>query len=154
LDKLIKKVVEMDEGQAAEYWGNYSDYMEKREKEEKSVHPEEQEVFQKRSDADTQKERKRKEAEARQAVSRDRNRLNKEIERLETQIDELEQRLNDIEAEMADPQTYSKSERVVELQKQHASIKRDLPSLYDEWEQKRLQLEDLLKSIAEKVKTN
>ena len=154
LDKLIKKVVEMDEGQAAEYWGNYSDYMEKREKAEKSMQPEEPVVFQKRTDADTQKEKKRREAEARQAVSRDRARLNQEIERLESCIDEKEKRLKEIESEMAEPATYSKSERVVELQKQHASIKRELPSLYEEWEQKRLQLETLLKSIAEKMKTN
>lgn len=155
LDKLIKKVVEMDEGQAAEYWGNYSDYMEKREKEKKSVvQPEEPEAIQKRTDADAQKEKKRREAEARQAVSRDRARLNQEIERLESRIDEQEMRLKEIESEMADPATYSKSERVVELQKHHASIKRELPSLYEEWEQKRLQLEALLKSIAEKKKTN
>jgi len=128
--------------------------MEKREKKEKSVQPEEPVAFQKRTDADTQKEKKRREAEARQAVSRDRSRLNQEIEQLETRIDEQEKRLKETEAEMADPQTYSKSERVVELQKQHASIKRELPKLYADWEQKRLQLEDLLRSIAEKVKTS
>jgi len=154
LDKLIKKVVEMEDGQADEYWGNYSDYMEKREKEEKMALPEEPVAFQKRTVADNQKEKKRREAEARQAVSRDRARLNQEIERLETRIDEQEKRLKEIEAEMADPQTYSKSERVVELQKQHTSLKRELPSLYEEWEQKRLQLEELIKSIAEKVKAD
>jgi protein subunit release factor A len=71
-------------------------------------------------------------------------------QRLETRIDEQEKRFKEIESEMADPATYSKSERVVELQKQHASLKRELPSLYEDWEQKRLQLEALLKSIAEK----
>ena len=54
----------MEDGQADEYWGNYSDYMEKREKEERIAQPEEPEVFQRKIDADTQKEKKRREAEA------------------------------------------------------------------------------------------
>ena len=93
------------------------------------------------------KDQKRLEAEARQAISRERNRLEKAIEKTEGTIENLEVRQKEIENELALPETYRDRERIVLLQKEYTRLKKDLRNSYAEWEELKLNLEDLLAKL-------
>lgn len=146
LDKIVGRVVELKGGRLTEYLGNYSDYLTKRKRESAEVAISE---TRERSSAAGRKtkDRKRLEAEARQAISRERNRLEKEIEEIERKIDGLEIRKKEIEAELALPETYQDADQVVTLQKEYAQLKEDLEISYAGWEKSKTDLEDLLAGL-------
>lgn len=146
LDKLVNRVVELRKGQIIEYHGNYSYYLEKRDTLEVNAQP--------RAAASPPlpegikgkktKEQKRLEAEARQAISKDLNRLKKEVAALEDKISELETAKNHLEARMARPETYQDSQLAVSLQKEYASVNKDLQHYTGQWEKAQTALDQLL----------
>ncbi|MBN1273480.1 MAG: ABC-F family ATP-binding cassette domain-containing protein [Candidatus Aminicenantes bacterium] len=149
LDKLVNRVWELKDGRIVEYLGNYSDYLEKKEKESAGLNKEEKAEREKKKlpKGRRSKEQKRIEAQARQAVSGERKRLSREAEHWENEIDRLESEIRDIESNLASPGTYKNSNKVVDLQKNHARLKKNLEEAYKEWERSRLDLEELLESI-------
>jgi ATP-binding cassette subfamily F protein 3 len=147
LDKLVHRVIEIKYHQIKEYEGNYSDYISKREsdqKEEINSTDKAKTV----SGSKKTKEQKRLEAEARQAISKDRNRLTKEIESLEGKIVELEKRKVEIENLMANPETYQKSGLAMSLPYEYTRMKEELQACYDRWESAQMELEEILKNIS------
>jgi len=146
LDKLVSRVIEIKDGQLKEYLGNYSEYLERREVEQK--------VFAKPKDkpktistAKKTKEQKRQEAEARQAISKKRNRLKNEIESLELKIEKLETRKKEVEAQLTRPETYKNEALAVSLPGEFGSIKEDLQNCYERWEEAQLELEEIMSRI-------
>ena len=152
LDKIVNRVVEIQDGTVEEYHGNYTYYLEKRQHRAQTP-PAKGEPVSAISDARLRKEQKRQEAEARQAVSKERSRLSRLIETLERQIDELEIRKVEIEAKMARPETYDDGELTVSLQKEYAQIKKDLGANYNQWETAHSELETLLRGLSLKNQT-
>jgi len=147
LDKLVHRIIEIKYHQIKEYEGNYSDYISKREsdqKEEINSTDKAKTV----SGSKKTKEQKRLEAEARQAISKDRNRLTKEIESLEGKIVELEKRKVEIENLMANPETYQKSGLAMSLPYEYTRMKEELQACYDRWESAQMELEEILKNIS------
>jgi ATP-binding cassette subfamily F protein 3 len=143
LDKIVGRIIELKGGCLSEYVGNYSDYLAKRTGEpdesketgrEKKSHP----IGRKTKD------QKRMEAKARQAISRERNRLQIEIEGIENTIDTLERRKKEVEHELAQPETYKNAQKITDLQKEYARLKKDLENFYTKWEESKLALEELL----------
>ena len=147
LDKLVHRVIEIKDHQIKQYEGNYSDYLAKREseqrKEVKSKHKPRILTSNKKT-----KEQKRLEAETRQAISKDRNRLTKEIESIEIQIEQLEKRKVEIENQMANPGTYQNSGLAISLPYDYTRVKDELQACYDQWEKAQVDLEEILKQIA------
>ncbi len=143
LDKLVNRVVELNNEQITEYDGNYSYYLEKR-----NTSPE----FFSKPKKGTQpvpagkktKEQKRLEAEARQAISKDLNRLKKEVADLEDKISELETAKEALEDRMAKPETYQDSQLAVFLQKEYASINKGLQNHTSRWEKAQTALDELV----------
>ncbi len=145
LDKLIHRVIEIDQGALRDYAGNYSDYLNRKEqapKQTKNADP-----LQKNSTVKKSKEQKRKAAEARQAVSKERNRLQKLIDLLEKEIEALEENKAQIEQALADPETYRNGEESARLNREYKKILDLLPQKEAEWEAAHLELEELLASI-------
>jgi ATP-binding cassette subfamily F protein 3 len=146
LDKLVTRVIEIDEKHIEGYAGNYSYYLEKRksapdnlsgQNKKKSVEPRVKKT----------KEQKRQEAQARQAVSIKRNQIEKDINRIEAEIDKFESRKFEIESVMCRPETHEEGKLMVSLQKELTDINKKLQKYYSQWEKNRLTLEQLLNKI-------
>lgn len=146
LDKLVHRVAEVKDRHLEEYSGNYSYYLEKR-----NIDPannaETVDLPPLKTASHKTKEQKRAEAEARQAVSKRRNVLQKEADFLEQKINTLEAEKIEMEQKLARPETYKDSSSSVALQKNYASVKKDLEKYYSDWESTRLELENLLNRL-------
>lgn len=155
LDKIVKRVFELRNGQLEEYYGNYSYYLEKKAK--KKVGFEEEDKIKERKEIKEKagkvfsrktKEQKRKEAEARQAVSWKRSQLRQALEELEKEIEQLENKKKNLEASLARPETYkTEGEEIADLQKDYAYTEKRLNELYSRLEETEKQLKKLLASL-------
>jgi len=143
LDKLVNRVVEINNGIMTEYDGNYSYYLGKREPLLEFVSKPGKSISLVSGGKKT-REQKRLEAEARQAISKDLNRLKKEVADLEDKISELETTKETLEARMAQPETYQDSQLAVSLQKEYACVNKDLQNHTDRWEKAQTALDELV----------
>jgi ATP-binding cassette subfamily F protein 3 len=82
-----------------------------------------------------QRARKRAEAEARNARSRERRVIEKEVKRLEQKIHEHETKIEELTAELEKPETYEDSNRAVALNREVVSAQTTLDCLTAEWEE-------------------
>ena len=146
LDKLVHRVVEVKDRHLEVYTGNYSYFLEKRNRGLVSKNLTEDSATLKTVSRKT-KEQKRAEAESRQVVSKRRNQLQKEVDSLELKINKLEAKKNEMEQILAKPETYKDPTSSVALQKDYTSAKKELEKSYENWESVRLELEDLLNQI-------
>jgi ATP-binding cassette subfamily F protein 3 len=153
LDKLVTRVIELQNGHLKEYAGNYSDYLAKKESQ-----IEEQPVNGKRktepindieniSRNKKTKEQKQKEAVARQAVSKERNDLLKKISELESEIESLEKQRSEMETHLANPATYQNPEKAAQLKIEYDALCARLPQLEASWEEVQLRYEEILSAI-------
>ncbi|MEE8377992.1 MAG: ATP-binding cassette domain-containing protein [Candidatus Aminicenantaceae bacterium] len=146
LDKLVHRVVEVKDRHLEEYTGNYSYYLEKRNIDSENRTQAKESPSRQISGRKT-KDQKRAEAESRQAVSKKRNRLQKEVDSLERKINTLEAKKIEMEKSLVKPETYKDSSSSVALQKDYASVKKELEKSYKNWESFKLELEDLLNQL-------
>lgn len=161
LDKLVDRVFDLRQGHITEYDGNYSDYLERRDRRDtgmgtipgtlKHARPDgsEGEAFQSQVVAGGKKtkDQKRLEAEARQAVSKDLNILKKEVASIEDRISELESSKTRLESLMAQPETYENSQLAVSLQKEYAGVNKNLEIYTEKWETAQAALDQLLSDL-------
>ncbi len=146
LDKIVSRVVEISDGRLTEYFGNYTEYLAKRESLKRPV----DDGFSKQklvSDSKVRKESRRLKAEARQTVSKERNRINNDIEALEKKIEELEDRKKVVENQLARPETYDDAPLTIRLQKEYSSINSTLGHSMELWELRQVELTELLSKI-------
>jgi len=149
LDKLVSRVIELKDGRMDEYHGNYSYYLWKRDRELDSTESQPGETAPQASVIPgwRTKEQKRKEAEARQEVSRERDLLQKSIIKIERDIEESESRLKAIETRLANPETYRDGTDIAGLNRDYAELKQHIKKLYESWESQRLLLEEILEPV-------
>ena len=154
LDKIVSRVVELKDHHMIDYTGNYSDYLRRRDLAGASGYKlatlhDTADKSQKQNGGKAAppikktKEQKRREAEARQAVSKERNRLNRLIKKSEADIEGHETRKADLEFQLSLPETYEDGERVAEIQRFYADVKITLEGDYRKWEEAQLELEEL-----------
>ncbi|HFE63265.1 MAG TPA: ATP-binding cassette domain-containing protein, partial [Caldithrix sp.] len=146
LDKLVHRVFELKEGRLQSYEGNYSDYLQKRE-ERRVEYISEIRGKTAPSSREKIKEKKRREAEARQAISRERKTLEQEIRTIENRLNKLEQQKTDLENQMADPASYGNSEKAARMQIAYTATTQELEQLYLSWETVQMQLEELMSRL-------
>lgn len=147
LDKIVGRVFELRAAQLEVFHGNYSDYLEKRNR-DRDIRPvQEKRKESPQSTGKKTKAQKRLEAEARQAISEERNRLENVIENLEDRIDVLEARKKELEEEMAQSETYEHGNRIVALQREYQNVTKELKVSYVNWEDAKLALEGLLSRL-------
>ncbi len=146
LDKLVHRVAEVKGRYIEEYTGNYSYYLEKRNFESESQ-TQAKNIAPPQISGRKTKDQKRTEAEARQAVSKRRNKLQTEVDSLELKINTLEAKKSEMEQRLAKPETYKDSSSSVTLQKDYASVKKELGKSYKNWESFKLELENLLDQL-------
>jgi len=156
LDRLVKRVIEIKDSQLYDYPGNYSYFLEKR----NQYHPEGNANISDRSDdlvkvkaaqdsnnSRKSKEQKKAEAEARKIVSKRRSILQKRIDAIEGKLDLLTSRKSEVEIQLANPETYNDPEKSKKLNREYKEVESEIGSLEEEWEEKHLELEELLNSM-------
>jgi ATP-binding cassette subfamily F protein 3 len=153
LDKLVNRVIELNDGKLQEYIGDYTNYLNRREQAQEEVESNQKKLKTRENDKKKPsgfkktKEQKQKEAKARHAVSKERNRLKDEIEQLENKIELLEKQKLDMEMQMSNPETYQNAELAARLKREYDQILQEFTQLETRWEETHLQYEELLESL-------
>jgi len=146
LDKLVGRVIELKDHNLEEYAGNYSYYLEKR---IVAVNEGPSDLREKTSSGKGKKtrEQKRVEAMARQAISKERNLLEQKVAEIEDRIETKESRKTEIEKCLCLPETLQDGTKISALQKELFVLNQGLPPLYQDWEDLRLELEEVLNRL-------
>jgi len=153
LDRIVSRVIEIKEHRLTEFTGNYSYYLDKREKQRENIKSDNQEKDDLKDNAKREdlvidkKEKKRIEAQARQRISKERNILKKKISEIEEIIIKCETREEEIKNMMLEEKTYEKKSLIISLQKELADIQKKLEAKYNLWEIHQREYESLLSSI-------
>jgi ATP-binding cassette subfamily F protein 3 len=119
LDRLVSKIIFMEEGNISLYDGNYTKFEEKRREEKtrkkasEKVVPDKSKSVKKNSSAVKIKSRK--------------------IEEVEREIIGIEAELKILESDMSDPEKYSDFKTVNEMNLRYDEMNGRLSALYDEW---------------------
>ncbi|MBN2123893.1 MAG: ABC-F family ATP-binding cassette domain-containing protein [Deltaproteobacteria bacterium] len=139
LDHLIDRVVELRDGRAIEYRGDYSYFIEKRREAQAQLSAiqaqsgmtsEEGEGDQKGYKT---REMKRQEAQERNRLSRHLKPLKEELAAVEARIAELESMKRDHEQEMCLPETHKQPDRIRHLTQRLQKAHQELEGLYEHW---------------------
>ncbi|NLN59945.1 MAG: ABC-F family ATP-binding cassette domain-containing protein [Deltaproteobacteria bacterium] len=139
LDRLVDRVVELKEGRALEYRGDYSYFIEKRCEFQEIALPlpkeghDDPNARQKDYHGYKSREAKRREAEERNRLSRRLKPLKEELTSVEARIAELERLKQNHEEEMCRPDTHKKPGRTRALTHKLTKAHQELEGLYDQW---------------------
>ncbi len=144
LDHLVNKVFELRDGTIYDYHGNYSYFIEKR---DRTVLPQKEKVRTEegrtREPAFKTKEQKRQEAEERNKLSKIKNACKKELTATEKRIHVLETEKAQHEKALCDPRTHRDATRVKSINLELKHINAELESAYDLWTELNSRLEDM-----------
>jgi len=134
MDRVVDSIVEVSGGSIRLYPGNYSDYIWKKQQIQLTDNNNQITAIKAESSLkDDWREAKRRKAEAGAAQRRQR----KELEELEERIQRLEQRQKELESAsggLADPEVYSRGERMKALMSEYQANRQELEKLYQRWE--------------------
>jgi ATP-binding cassette subfamily F protein 3 len=159
LTRLATRIVEIDNGSARNYLGDYEYYLWKRAQELDSIKGNTEEA----AAAIPKKGKKAKgpdpappplpaqELRSTQAERRDLSktqaRLEKQVSRAETEIAELEARIKERDLQLADPNLYEDYNRWHELHDEHARWKAEMDRLTAKWEGLSKELEEVKQKL-------
>ena len=157
LDRLVNRVIEIRDGQAFEYKGNYSYFIAKREEflggigaaqsGKQAAIP----IDNGRESKLQRKELRRLEAEERNRRAKIRSTLKKELDAVEQTITSLEEQKGAIEATLCTPDIYRDPEKLKTLRQELHSIDRELEQLYKDWDDLTLRMEALENPAGEDI---
>ena len=137
--KLARMVLHVDAGRLTPYHGDYPYYLDKSASDRTAAVA----ASGPAAEAIPDKSRKRLEAEARQAKSRERRELQKIVDKVEKEIARLEQKQKELTAELENPETYHKGGRAVAINRELHYVVDDLTKAAQEWEDAASKLEAL-----------
>jgi ATP-binding cassette subfamily F protein 3 len=126
LDRLADRVLEIRDGEIADYPGNYSWFMEKRE-----------ELLARQCEntiAPVSRRSKKQKSEERDRCAQKLREYQKGLTPLESAIEKLETRRDEIDALLCAPDTLSDSARVQALMKERSELEQNLAANYEQWE--------------------
>lgn len=127
LNKVVDKILVLDENGVTEYLGNYDYYIEKKRQLSEMNKEENTETKTK-----TQlKEEKRKEKEQREIERRSKNKIKK----LEDDIEQTEKKIAGLDMMLCQEEIYSNPEKSKEVNLEKSELENKLSSLYEKWEQ-------------------
>ncbi|MDH4100831.1 MAG: ATP-binding cassette domain-containing protein [Nitrospirota bacterium] len=161
IQSVANKIVEVNNGKATVYPGDYEYYLYKKglegqaeektggkPKSEGKTAVKQAEIVPElpasaaESVAKKSKEQKRAEAEARNRLHKQTAGLRDRIKKLEDEIEEKTARSNELSTLLADPSLYQNQPKFFSTMEEYESIKRKLERLNDEWEKESLKLEE------------
>src|SRR5581483_6834273 len=162
LARIATKLVEIENGQAKDYLGDYEYYLWKRAQELESIkgapepakpvapkkpaQPQPQPTAAARSAASADKEKAA--LARRRELGKTQTRLEKQITRAETEIADQERRIKERDAQLADPTLYQNYTRWHELHEEQTRWKAVLEHLTAKWETLSKELEEVKQQLA------
>ena len=157
LMRVSTRVVEIEDGKARDYYGDYEYYLWKRAQELESIKESSEELKPTAAQQRTQKAGKQAPPASderaastpnRRYLTKSRDRLEKQVARAETEIAEMEARIKARDQELADPALYQDFGRWNELHHEQERWKKDLERLTARWTDLSQELEDVKKKLA------
>ncbi len=150
MNTVCNSILEIRDGNAEHYFGNYEDYQYKKKLMESSeeieplplIAPTVTKITE-TSSVESRKDRKRKEAQNRIALSRRQAPIKAEIAAIEKQMDQQELRLREIQNLMADPANYEKKDLILPLVQESTRLSQEVKRLEARWEELQTQLEEI-----------
>ncbi|HLA29354.1 MAG TPA: ABC-F family ATP-binding cassette domain-containing protein [Syntrophales bacterium] len=146
LDCLVRRVLEIRQGNLYEYSGNYSYFIEKRREVSAPVPmpaPEDMATEAPQKGRYKTKDEKRREAEARNRLSRMRSDLKKKVSAVEEKVNRLEREKIVKEQELCAPEVCRAPGKIKTLNRELMTISRELEELYENWHGLAQQLDDI-----------
>ena len=128
INRLAERTLELGSRGLTEYLGNYDDYLEKKAALSAAAFQGQGTDSGKVLTDSALRRREKKEAETK------RRRQENELKKTEEQIEALEERLAALEEEMGLPENSTDPQKLMTLDKEAASIRKDLDDLYEKWE--------------------
>ncbi|WP_447601666.1 ABC-F family ATP-binding cassette domain-containing protein [Nitrospira sp. Nam80] len=155
LTRIATRVVEIDEGQARNYFGDYEYFLWKKAQEFESIKESSEDLSPKmatKSSAPTKAMASQVQPKSsggdRRELSKTQARLEKQVARAESEIAGLETRIKSRDQELADPQLYQDFSRWNELHLEHDQWKRELDRMTARWESLSGELEEIRQKLA------
>lgn len=127
LNKVVDKILVLDENSVTEYLGNYDYYIEKK-RQLSEMNKEENTATKTKTQL---KEEKRKEKEQREIERRSKNKIKK----LEDDIEQTEKKIAGLDMMLCQEEIYSNPEKSKEINLEKSELEDKLSSLYEKWEQ-------------------
>jgi ATP-binding cassette subfamily F protein 3 len=154
LTRVATRVVEIDEGQAKNYFGDYEYYLWKKAQEFESIKESSEELAAAAKTAGPTKAmvsqvQPRQSAGERRDLTKTQARLEKQVSRAESDIAELEAKVKTRDQDLADPVLYQDFARWNELHQEQERWKKELERMTARWESLSGELEDVRGKLAE-----
>jgi ATP-binding cassette subfamily F protein 3 len=147
LDRLVNRVLELEDGSMKDWAGNLSEYIERK---SLDVASSAEQMTRARVPAEAphetgfkSRERKRTEAEIRNRLSRALRAARDKVENLQGRIDQAEARRQEIERMLSGEEIYKDVEKYRQLLSEFDALRATLPRLLEEWEAAALRLQEL-----------
>jgi ATP-binding cassette subfamily F protein 3 len=158
LMRVSTRVVEIEDGKARDFHGDYEYYLWKRAQELESIKESSEDLRPTAAQQRAQKSGKNAPPPGpaaqggtqpnRRDLTKSRDRLEKQVSRAEAEIAEMETRIKDRDQELADPALYQKFSRWNELHHEQEQWKKDLERLTARWTDLSQELEEIKKKLA------
>jgi ATP-binding cassette subfamily F protein 3 len=155
LSRIANRVVEIDDGQAKDYLGDYEYYLWKRSKELEEFTKDQVDDRSagtngngRANGSDPGSESPKGKAAERRELIKAEARLEKQVARAEAVVLECEAKIKARDGELADPQLYEDFDRWKTMQREHELWKQDLERVTAKWEELSQELERVRGSLA------
>ncbi len=151
LSRIATRIVEIEEGQARNFFGDYEYYLWKKAQEFESIKERSEDMTPSSGPASASGSQtgSKSAAAERRELGKAQARLEKQVARAESEVAEMERRIGDRDRELADPTLYQDFARWNALQAEHGQWKKDLERLTVRWEGLSQELEKVRTTLAE-----
>ncbi|CAI3193987.1 ribosomal protection-like ABC-F family protein [Clostridium neonatale] len=127
LNKVINRILELEENGVNEYLGNYNYYVEKKKNPQRFEHFESLAGGKTKTQINEEKKKKR-------ALEKEEKEKQKKIKELEDNISKKEEKLENLQEELCKEEIYSNPEESERANKEIKIIQENIEKLYEEWE--------------------
>lgn len=127
LNKVINRILELEENGVNEYLGNYNYYVEKKKNPQRFEHFESLAGGKTKTQINEEKKKKR-------ALEKEEKEKQKRIKSLEDEISKKEEDLEKLQEELCKEEIYSNPEESERVNKEIKSVQQTIENLYEEWE--------------------
>ena len=135
ISATAERIYEVQDGTVRQFEGGFARYLRKKREFARILLAKPDRSSKGSSPSRIDRDRKRKEAEERKRRYSGSQKIAKRIERIERKLLPLEEHRTELETLLSDPEVLSDGARVVELQKEHAHVCRDIQEYQDMWDE-------------------
>ena len=131
INQLANKIVEIKNGVAQVYEGDYSYYLDEKNKQDSAS---ENESSENREIVEPEQNKNKLSYQEQKLRDSQKRKLQREVENTENKIEKLEKEQKDIQSQMADPEIATNFDKLGPLQEQLSAVQKQLDDANDAWE--------------------